>query len=99
LSFEANRNGVFRVKNYVQREVPIPDDFFEELIQWKESHPGQMLIVPNGKGKPHLRLIRDVKRFAYLHGLRCGSAPIAGQAIRIARIGSFTNSAGLTPLL
>lgn len=62
----------FRIKNYMQREVPIPDDLFEELSQWKETHPHQALIVPNVNGKPDLRLIRKVKRFAYLHGLRCG---------------------------
>jgi integrase len=62
----------FRVKNYMQRYVPIPDDLFDELMRWKADHPGQTLIVPNGKGKPNLRLIRDLKRFAYLHGLRCG---------------------------
>lgn len=62
----------FRVKNYCQRHVPIPDDLFEELVEWKTSHPGQTLIVPTSKGKPHTRLILHLKRFVYLHGLRCG---------------------------
>lgn len=62
----------FRVKNYSQRHVPIPDDLFEELVEWKALHPGQTLIVPTGKGKPHTKLILHLKRFVYLHGLRCG---------------------------
>ena len=62
----------FRVKNYQQRHVPIPDDFFEELVEWRKSHPGQVLIVPTKKGKPHTKLIHHLKRFVYLHGLRCG---------------------------
>src|ERR1035438_7693734 len=62
----------FRVKNWVQREVPIPDDFFDELILWKADHPGQVLIVPNSNGNPDTRLLKSLKRFVYLHGLRCG---------------------------
>lgn len=62
----------FKVKNYAQRYVPIPNDLIEELRQWQQDHPGQMLIVQTTKGKPDLRMIRSLKRFAYLHGLRCG---------------------------
>jgi|GEM_PF-6895690 len=62
----------FHTKTRKQRHVPIPDDLFEELIQWKNQHPCQMLIIQTAKGKPDLRIIRELKRFAYLHGLRCG---------------------------
>jgi integrase len=62
----------YKVKNYVQRHVPIPDDLLEELRQWQLDHPAQNLIVPNGNDKPDPKLIRKLKRFVYLHGLRCG---------------------------
>jgi len=62
----------FKVKNYAQRYVPVPDDLIEELQQWQQDHSGQLLIVQTAKGKPELRMIRSLKRFAYLHGLRCG---------------------------
>jgi integrase len=62
----------FKVKNYSQRYVPVPDDLIEELRQWQQDHSGQMLIVQTAKGTPDLRMIRSLKRFAYLHGLRCG---------------------------
>lgn len=62
----------FTAKNYVQRHVPIPDDLIEELMVWKRDHPMQRLIVPNSKGKPDASLIKTLKKFVYLHGLRCG---------------------------
>jgi integrase len=62
----------FRVKNRIQRHVPVPDDLLDELRQWEQDHPGQMLITAGPKGRPELHLIQKLKRFAYLHGLRCG---------------------------
>lgn len=62
----------FVVKNRIQRYVPVPDDLLEELRRWAAEHPGQLLIVPNARGKPDLALIKSLKRFVYLHGLRCG---------------------------
>jgi integrase len=62
----------FTVKNRIQRYIPIPDDLLEELRYWASEHPGQRLIIQTKKRVPALRLIRDLKRFVYLHGLRCG---------------------------
>lgn len=62
----------FHVKNYCQRYVPIPDDLMAELEQWKRDHPNQSLIVPSRFGNPNSGLIGSLKRFVYLHGLRCG---------------------------
>ena len=36
----------FKVKDYEQRDIPIPTDFLDELKIWKEEHPKQNLIVP-----------------------------------------------------
>jgi integrase len=62
----------FQTKTRKQRIVPIPDDLIEELRQWEKDHPRQMLIIQTAKRKPDLRMIRHLKRFAFLHGLRCG---------------------------
>jgi integrase len=62
----------FKVKNLIQRYVPIPDDLLEELRQWGEDNPRQLLIIQTDSGRPDLSLIKKLKRFAYLHGLRCG---------------------------
>jgi integrase len=62
----------FKVKNRIQRYIPVPDDLLEELRPWEADHPRQRLIIQTAKGGPELRMIRHLKRFVYLHGLRCG---------------------------
>jgi integrase len=62
----------FRTKTRKQRRVPAPDALITALRDWEKDHPGQMLIVPTPKGKPNRRMMRQLKRFVYLHGLRCG---------------------------
>jgi integrase len=62
----------FTVKNYSQRYVPVPDDLIEELRKWQLDHPKQTLITQTRTGKPIQNFILLLKRFAYLHGLRCG---------------------------
>jgi integrase len=62
----------FKVKTRVQRYIPVPDDLLEDLKKWEADHPRQELIIQTDKGAPELRLIRQLKRFVYLHGLRCG---------------------------
>jgi integrase len=62
----------FKVKNRIQRYIPITDDLLSELRQWEADNPGRQLVITTDKGQPELRLIRSLKRFVYLHGLRCG---------------------------
>jgi integrase len=62
----------FTVKDYEQRDIPIPLDLLEELRAWKEAHPGQNLIVPTPKGKPNDKLLRMVKGMARRAGIECG---------------------------
>jgi integrase len=62
----------FRVKNGIQRYVPVPDDLLDELRHWAAEHPGQLLIIQTAKSQPELGLIKKLKRYVYLHGLRCG---------------------------
>jgi integrase len=62
----------FQTKTRKQRRVPIPDDLIVELRDWEELHPGHLLIIQTPKGKPDRRMLPLLKRFVYLHGLRCG---------------------------
>jgi integrase len=62
----------FGVKNRLQRYVPIPDDLLQELREWQALYPRQSLIVPSRAGKPDAHLLGALKRFAFVHGLRCG---------------------------
>jgi integrase len=62
----------FTVKDYEQREIPIPLDFLEELRGWKEAHREQSLIVPTAKGNPNRKLLVMTKRVARRAGIECG---------------------------
>jgi integrase len=63
----------FKVKNYQQRYVPIPDDAAEELRRWAEEHSRQRLLIQFHSGKPVAKLLQHLKRFVFRHGLRCGN--------------------------
>ena len=62
----------FKVKNRVQRHIPVPDDLLEELRQWETDHPDQQLIIQTDRGLPDLYLMQQLKRFVHQHGLSCG---------------------------
>lgn len=70
----------FTVKDYEERDIPIPLDFLAELKEWKDAHPNQNLIVPTNLGRPNAKLLRMVKRLARRAGIECGWCPncIAG---------------------
>jgi integrase len=64
----------FQVKDYEERDIPIPDDFLAELWEWKKLHPGQSLIVPGGSEGPidRFELLEMLKALANRAGLACG---------------------------
>jgi integrase len=62
----------FKVKDYEERDIPIPLDFLEELRIWKEQHPNQNLIVPTSTGRPNTKLLPMVKGMARRAGIECG---------------------------
>jgi integrase len=70
----------FTVKDYEERDIPIPLDFLGELKEWKNEHPKQNLIVPTKSGRPNGKLLKMVKRLARRAGIECGWCPncIAG---------------------
>jgi integrase len=64
----------FTVKDYEQRDIPIPRDLLLELREWKSTSTGT-LIVPTGAGKPNSKLLRMIKRLARRAGVTCGVCP------------------------
>ena len=62
----------FRVKDSEQRDIPIMDDLFADLMAWNKSHPGQSLVLANSDGKPNGHLLRTLKHLAKKAGLNCG---------------------------
>ena len=62
----------FTVKDYAQRDIPIPLDFLKKLKAWRDTQPDQNLIVPTAKGKPNRKLLVMVKRMARRAGIECG---------------------------
>jgi integrase len=65
----------FTVKDYEERDIPIPTDFLGELKEWKEEHPDQNLIVANTKGNPNTKLLVTIKRLARRAKVECGWCP------------------------
>ena len=61
----------FAVKDYAQRQVPIPDPLLQLLAQRKELNPETTLIVGNDEGKPEGHLLRKLKQLVRRSGLNC----------------------------
>jgi integrase len=61
----------FHVKQYEQRDIPIPDDLYEELLDWERRHPTQTLILATSNGRPNRRLLQALKRVARRVELNC----------------------------
>lgn len=62
----------FKVKDFEERDIPIPSDLLDELKLWRQEHPNQNLIAPTGTGKPNSKLLPMVKRMARRAGVECG---------------------------
>jgi integrase len=62
----------FSVKDYEQRDIPVPTEFLQLLSAWKETRAGKVLIVGNDDDKPQRHLLRRLKTLARKAGLNCG---------------------------
>ena len=62
----------FKVKDSEQRDIPIMDNLYVDLMAWKKKQPGQSLVLANEGGKPNSHLLRTLKRLARRAGLNCG---------------------------
>jgi len=62
----------FTVKTWEQREVPVPKDVLEALMEWQQKRPEQALILGTKNQKPNTKLLRTIKHVAKRAGLNCG---------------------------
>lgn len=62
----------FKVKAHEQRDIPIADDLYEELLAWRKEHKGESLILGTSGLRPNTHLLRALKRLAKNADLNCG---------------------------
>jgi integrase len=60
------------VKDYEDRLIPIGDDLYAELKEWREAHPKTVLIIPTRSDRPNGKLLAIVKRLARKAKIECG---------------------------
>jgi integrase len=72
LRIQAKAKWHFIPKMWEQRDIPIPDNLFEELFQWKNANSGQTLFLGTKNRTPNTHLLRALKRLVYRAGLNCG---------------------------
>ena len=62
----------FAVKDSEQRDVPIPDDLFARLQNWRKDQGKNRLILGTRRGNPNMHLLRQLKRLVNRAKLNCG---------------------------
>ena len=62
----------FKVKDYEQRDIPVPDDLLDELAAWKKHRNGESLILANKNHRPNSKLLLALKSVARRSKLNCG---------------------------
>jgi integrase len=61
----------FEVKDYAQRDIPIPAPLLQSLKEWRTVGKGTSLIVGNVNDQPEGHLLRKLKQLARWAGLNC----------------------------
>jgi integrase len=62
----------FTVKDWEQRDIPIPDDLIDELKTWKKASKGRNLILATRNDKPNTKMLLAIKGLARRSKLNCG---------------------------
>lgn len=62
----------FKVKDWEQRDIPIPDDLLDELKTRKKSCKGKNLILATRNNKPNTKMLLAIKGLARRSKLNCG---------------------------
>lgn len=62
----------FRLKDFEERELPLYDDLFLRLMDYKKRHAGRSTLVFDSNGKPDGHMLRTLKRLVKAAGLNCG---------------------------
>jgi integrase len=68
----------WNIKDYEQREIPLPAELVKLLKSWREANPKAVLVLPSAGGKPNGKLLLMLKgiskragvAFATLHRFR-----------------------------
>jgi integrase len=63
----------FDVKDYAQRDIPIPQEFITLLKEWQDKRERTTVIVGNDADEPEGHLLRKLKQLARRAGLNCGT--------------------------
>lgn len=62
----------FRIKDYEERQIPIPSDLLRHLKEWKKQLPAKTkFVVGTKKDQPNTKLLRFLKRLTGKAGLAC----------------------------
>lgn len=62
----------FTIKDYEQRDIPLPDDVLQELTDWKRKNKTHSLILPTRNGNPNGHLLYNLKGLVRRSKLNCG---------------------------
>jgi integrase len=62
----------FRLKDFEEREIPLPDDLLTRLTAWKALQVGDCSLVFARDGKPDGHMLRTLKKQARAAGVNCG---------------------------
>ena len=72
LRVQGNPKWQFKVKDYEQREIPIPVDLLNALRERKRAKPNTTLVVGTADDHPNRKLLRLLKRIVNREKLGCG---------------------------
>lgn len=64
--------GVFEVKDYEERSVPLVPSLASELLKWKEQRPNSRFVFGTRTDRPNNHWLEYLKVFATKAGLNCG---------------------------
>jgi integrase len=61
----------FVIKDYEERDIPMPDALVNILVGWRAANPKTELVIPTSSGRVNRKLLRALKRVANRAGLNC----------------------------
>ncbi len=62
----------FRLKDFEEREIPLHDDLFVRMMDYKKKHAGKGTLIFGKHGKPDGHMLRTLKQQVVAVGLNCG---------------------------
>jgi integrase len=62
----------FRIKDWEERDIPIPQDLVERLAAFRSRHPKTRLVTGTRTDRPNGKLLRTLKRLVNKARLACG---------------------------